>query len=671
MSSVTSDTLVEGRFQLREVIGEGGMARVYSAYDKRLLRHLAIKILNPEFARRDAIRQRFLQEARTMATLDDPRVVRIIDYGEEDDRVYIIMELVDGGSLLDRVRDHGPLPPRMAASATLEICRALEKAHQAGIRHRDVKPHNVLLTRSGNIRITDFGIAQVEREEGHGLTRTGAVMGTWGYMAPEQKTDASTVDERADIYATGATLWAMLRAETPPELFMADTEASMLDGMPDVLAEVIRRATRYRRDERYPNMRAMADSLGALLALLPDDPTNAVPLVPPKTPGGRSSAVDTMIQLGVSVPPPATTRDRTGWPTGNSSQTIGPDDVAGPVSQGRGSTPARPHEPTLIPNDGGSGTIVAPDAPPPAPAVKASELPTRPLPPPTSPGIDRSDRIDTLSEPARTGGGFRLLAVVAVVLAVFGALVVGLWIGFGSGLEVKGVGADASAVPGEPTPGEPTPAGADPTTPPVDPAATTAATPPPGTNPAATEPVSPTPPVATASPTAPPPSTTPATTSPTTASPTTASPTTASPTTASTAPTTSSPPSHLGTSPLPPATTPAVDPAATTAATNPEATSATKGTLEHIPPGPARVGDTLTFRASIGEGWQVKLYYRAKGATTFQDKLLVPRTDGYAASLHVDDAMVAGVEYFLEATRGSAKAFQGRYSAPIFIAVQQ
>ncbi|MES2641000.1 MAG: serine/threonine-protein kinase [Myxococcota bacterium] len=294
------ESLAEGRFRLLEVIGEGGMATVYRAFDLRLQRPRAVKVLSPALAQRPALRKRFLAEAQTMANLEESRVVRIFDTGEDGDRVYIVMELIEGGSLLDRVRDFGPLPPRMAAEATIQICESLQAAHDAGVIHRDIKPHNILLTRTGEIRVTDFGIAQVQTDSGDGMTRTGAIMGTWGFMAPEQKTNAKQVDVRADVYSVGATLWSLLRGETPPELFMAEAEPGMLADLPEELAEVIKRATRYRREDRYLSARAMAESLRALVSMLPDDPELTVPLVG-HTLERQGKPMDTMQQFASEV----------------------------------------------------------------------------------------------------------------------------------------------------------------------------------------------------------------------------------------------------------------------------------------------------------------------------------------------------------------------------------
>jgi serine/threonine protein kinase len=308
MPSVRPQPLAEGRFQLLEVIGEGGMATVYRAFDQRLQRPRAIKVLSPAFAQRPALRRRFLSEAQTMANLENARVVRIFDMGQDGDRVYIVMELIEGGSLVDRVRIYGAFPPQMAARVTIELCEAIHAAHEASVIHRDIKPHNILLTRQGELRITDFGIAQVQSDDKAGMTRTGAVLGTWGFMAPEQKSNAKTVDARADIYSIGGTLWSLLKNETPPELFMSEPEPEWYEGIPEPLAEVIKQATRYRREDRYPSARAMGDALRAIMPLLPDDPQGTPDLVV-NVPERQSNAevLDTIAQLeatGVHSPAP-------------------------------------------------------------------------------------------------------------------------------------------------------------------------------------------------------------------------------------------------------------------------------------------------------------------------------------------------------------------------------
>ncbi len=265
--------LADGRYQLIDVLGVGGMATVYRAYDSRLQVPRAIKVLLPALARKRSLRTRFETEASTMALLEHPHIVRVYDVGVDGDRVYIVMELVSGGSLLDRVKQHGPLPPRMAVQATLDMLHALQVAHAKGVVHRDIKPHNVLITEDGKLRLTDFGIARIRMDEGDdGMTKTGAVMGTWGFMAPEQRVDAKSVDVRADIYGVGATLYAILTDKTPVDLFVADMDSKLLAELPGPLAEVIRKSCKYEREDRYEDPLNMVAALEPLLEALPLDP---------------------------------------------------------------------------------------------------------------------------------------------------------------------------------------------------------------------------------------------------------------------------------------------------------------------------------------------------------------------------------------------------------------
>ncbi|MBK9371881.1 MAG: protein kinase [Deltaproteobacteria bacterium] len=274
--------LAEGRYRLLSVLGVGGMATVYRGYDARLQVNRAIKVLSPALAKRKSLKSRFEAEASTMALLQHRNIVSVHDVGADGNRIFIVMELVEGGSLLDRVRDHGPIPPKMALDVTVRMLDALKVAHKRGVVHRDIKPHNILLSGEGDIRVTDFGIAQMKRDDDQdGLTKTGAVMGTWGFMAPEQRSDAKGVDQRADIYSVGATLYAIMTDKTPGELFAADMDPGMLAGLPDEITTVIRKATRYNREERYADAQAMAEACRAAMGRIPDDPADTPPLASP------------------------------------------------------------------------------------------------------------------------------------------------------------------------------------------------------------------------------------------------------------------------------------------------------------------------------------------------------------------------------------------------------
>ena len=186
--------LANGRYLLVSQLGEGGMATVYRAFDQRLQVWRAIKILAPQYASKPKLRSRFETEAQTMALLEHPNIVRVYDVGHDGPYAYIVMELLEGGSLVDWLEAHGAMPPPMAIEVTLQLCAGIQSAHDKGVVHRDIKPHNVMITADGSCRVTDFGIARVSDRTHDGMTRTGAVMGTWGYMAPEQRTDAKHVD---------------------------------------------------------------------------------------------------------------------------------------------------------------------------------------------------------------------------------------------------------------------------------------------------------------------------------------------------------------------------------------------------------------------------------------------------------------------------------------------
>ncbi len=261
--------LSHGRYRLVSELGKGGMATVYRGYDAQLEQWRAIKVLAPELSGRRSLRERFGIEARTMAKLHHPNIVGVLDVGVEGNRVYMVMELVRGGCLIDRVESHGPLPPRMATEVILGVCEGLSAAHKAGVVHRDVKPHNVLITESGVPKVTDFGIAKAD--DSQNMTKTGTVMGTWAYMAPEQRMGAKGVDARADLYALAATLYAVVCGRQPVDLYAAEAADEIYAGIPDSLTAVIRKGSAYKADRRYQSADEFASALRAALEELPTD----------------------------------------------------------------------------------------------------------------------------------------------------------------------------------------------------------------------------------------------------------------------------------------------------------------------------------------------------------------------------------------------------------------
>lgn len=286
-------SLADGRYLLVKQLGEGGMATVYRAFDQRLQVWRAVKILSPEFADKKKIARRFEAEAQTMALLEHRNIVRVYDVGRDGaDIAYIVMELVEGGCLVDWLELNGPMPPRMAVEAVMEVCDGLQAAHDKGIIHRDIKPHNVMVTLDGICRVTDFGIARVGDSE-HSQTKTGSVMGTWGYMAPEQRTDAKNVDVRADVYATGATLYSLLTDRMPMDLFAAERNASILDGVHEAIVPVLVKSTEYDREDRYESVAALREALADVLDQLPAVPSDVEPLAlqAPATPSKPDPSV--------------------------------------------------------------------------------------------------------------------------------------------------------------------------------------------------------------------------------------------------------------------------------------------------------------------------------------------------------------------------------------------
>jgi len=202
-----------GRYRVEEVIGRGGMSTVYRALDEVLGRPVAVKVLLPALADSDPTHiQRFRREARAVAALAHPGVVKIYDTGVDGDRHFLVMEYLDGRSLADVLRDGRGLPPPEAVRIAARVAQALAAAHGAGILHRDVKPANVMLGPDEQVTVLDFGIARPLQEAT--LTQPASAMGTAAYMAPE-RVHGEPGDERSDIYALGCLIYAMLTGHPP------------------------------------------------------------------------------------------------------------------------------------------------------------------------------------------------------------------------------------------------------------------------------------------------------------------------------------------------------------------------------------------------------------------------------------------------------------------------
>jgi eukaryotic-like serine/threonine-protein kinase len=213
-----------GRYEVIGRAGSGGMAEVYRARDELLGREVALKVLSERFSRDKAFVERFRREARAAANLSHPNIVSLYDYGSDDDTYFIVMEFIDGKALSDVIAAEAPLMPERAADIAAEVAAALQRAHSAGLVHRDIKPGNIMITSAGQTKVTDFGIARALRRDGETtMTQTGMVIGTAAYLSPEQA-QGNTVDARSDVYSLGCVLYEMLTGRPP---FAGDTPLSI------------------------------------------------------------------------------------------------------------------------------------------------------------------------------------------------------------------------------------------------------------------------------------------------------------------------------------------------------------------------------------------------------------------------------------------------------------
>ncbi|MBK7876838.1 MAG: serine/threonine protein kinase [Planctomycetes bacterium] len=213
---------------LDTLIARGGMGAVYKAKQTQLDRVVALKVLDPGIASRPGFAERFAREAKALAQLAHPGIVTVHEYGQAGPWFYFVMEFVDGTSLRQMIRAKS-VAPREALSIVMQTCDALQFAHDRGVVHRDVKPENVLVTRRGQVKVLDFGLAKVFGRGDALLTRTSQVMGTPHYMAPEQWERPLEVDHRADIFALGVVFYELLTGELPLGRFPAPSKKVELD----------------------------------------------------------------------------------------------------------------------------------------------------------------------------------------------------------------------------------------------------------------------------------------------------------------------------------------------------------------------------------------------------------------------------------------------------------
>ncbi|QHC20121.1 Stk1 family PASTA domain-containing Ser/Thr kinase [Streptomyces sp. GS7] len=294
-----------GRYQLRDLLGAGGMASVHLAYDSVLDREVAIKTLHTELGREQAFRERFRREAQSVAKLTHTNIVSVFDSGEDELDggmvPYIIMEYVSGQPLrseLDNdIAQHGAMPTEKALKITADVLAALEASHEMGLVHRDIKPGNVMMTKRNVVKVMDFGIARAMQSGVTSMTQTGMVVGTPQYLSPEQALGRA-VDARSDLYSVGIMLFELLTGQLP---FDADSPlaiayahvqeeppvpSSINRSLPPAVDALVARALKKNPNERFPTAEAMQDEC---LRIAGSAQSGATPLIISEGPRARTS----------------------------------------------------------------------------------------------------------------------------------------------------------------------------------------------------------------------------------------------------------------------------------------------------------------------------------------------------------------------------------------------
>ncbi|WP_067526998.1 serine/threonine-protein kinase [Nocardia uniformis] len=393
-----------GQYELRTLLGVGGMGEVYEAYDTVRDRVVALKLLDPELAKSPSYVERFRRESRTAARLQEPHVIPVHDWGEVDGALYIDMRLVRGEDLKARLRTEGPLPPGSAVAVVEQIAAALDAAHESGLVHRDIKPANILLTGELFAYLVDFGIAHAESDAQ--LTSMGSAIGSFAYMAPERFEHAASARPAADIYALACVLYESLTGEVP---FKTDSNLSAIrahmmtppprpsaHGVPAAFDQVV--ATGMAKDpaRRYGTAGQLARAARAALRHAGSDTARTA--VPPTVVHPLENQPSPRVRL--DVPPPNSTT--AGPSAGQTTRWAGPETRRDGPPGGYGIGPTGTHgEPTWRHGDSNqSGSSPARDHP-------SAPLP---LPPP---------------ERARS---FLPLLVGALGVAVVGLATVVVWI---------------------------------------------------------------------------------------------------------------------------------------------------------------------------------------------------------------------------------------------------
>ena len=278
-----------GPYRILGLLGEGGMGQVYQAVQGTLERLVALKVMRPELAKDPQFAERFVREARAAASVCHQHVTVIFDAGEQDGRLYMAFQFVPGGDLDALLRRQTNVPAAEALALIAGCCDGLQAIHEAGLVHRDIKPHNIFLDGQGRPKLGDFGLAR-QAEGGDRMTLTGVGMGTPSYMAPEQAQGLADIDIRADLHALGGTLYTLLTGKPPftgltPWMVVnavcndpAPDPRALLPSIPEPVAAIVLRCMAKRREERYQTPQELRDDALRVRAALTGEPLATGPL---------------------------------------------------------------------------------------------------------------------------------------------------------------------------------------------------------------------------------------------------------------------------------------------------------------------------------------------------------------------------------------------------------
>ncbi len=450
--------LLEQRYRVGTLVARGGMSTVYRGVDTRLEREVAIKVMDPRFSADPQFVARFEREARAAAKLHHPGVVQVHDQGVDEDRVFLVMELVEGGTLRDLLNERGRLDVPLALTVLEKVLAPLAAAHRAELVHRDVKPENVLIGRGGVVKVADFGLVRAVSTAG--VTSDSVILGTVAYLSPEQVTTGNT-DARSDVYSAGVLLYEVLTGAPP---YVGDNAISVayrhvndeVPPVPDVpaeVAELVRRATRrepFLRPADAESFLSEVEAVRAKLGLVPADVP--VPVAPPaevppaeQAPGGEppTRRVPTG-EPGVAGGEPPTRRVPTGEPLtqrvvlgapgagpvpppGPAEQTVRvlPVGVGAPVAFADPTVPVHRPNPLVPPPAGPQGTRAIPRAALVPPAEAPLTAP-RPRPRPRRPAR-RKKTPEQLYEEMRARGKRQFITWLSVVVVAAVLIGVATW----------------------------------------------------------------------------------------------------------------------------------------------------------------------------------------------------------------------------------------------------